>query len=153
MSIPILPTLSITFIIISAILIAVGWYKVRNGQIEQHKKIMFFAGVFALLFFILYSFRTIFLGNTSFGGPESMKGYYTIFLAFHITLATLGGIFGLVSLFTGFSDKITIHKKIGPYTCVVWFFTAITGFVVYLLLYILYPNGETTSLIKAILGF
>lgn len=149
----ILPTLSIIFIIISATLVAFGWYKISKNQIEQHEKIMFFASIFALLFFIVYSLRTIFLGNMSFGGPEKLKIYYTIFLVFHIILATSGGIFGLISLITGLNDKLIIHKKLGPVTCVVWFLSAITGLVVYLLLYILYPGGEATSLIKAILGF
>lgn len=153
MNIPILPTLSIIFIITSAVLVAVGWYKVKRNQIEQHKKLMLFAGLFAFLFFILYSTRTIFLGNASFGGPEGIKKYYILFLAFHIFLATSGGIFGLVSLYSGIKDKILIHRKLGPITCIIWFLSAITGFVVYLLLYILYPSGETTSLIKAILGF
>lgn len=153
MYIPILPTLSIICIIISAILIAVGWYQITKNQIEQHKKIMFFAGIFAFLFFILYSTRTIFLGNMTFGGPENIKIYYTVFLIFHIVLATSGGIFGIISLYTGFKNKIIIHRKLGPITCVVWFFTALSGLMVYFLLYILYPNGETTSLIKAILGF
>ncbi|MDK7951380.1 DUF420 domain-containing protein, partial [Staphylococcus lugdunensis] len=44
------------------------------------------------------------------------------------------------------------HRKIGPIASIIWFFTAITGVAVYLLLYILYPGGETTSLIKATLG-
>jgi putative membrane protein len=34
----------------------------------------------------------------------------------------------------------------------IWFFTAITGVAVYLLLYVFYRGGETTSMIKAILG-
>lgn len=152
MSIPILPTLSIIFIIISATLVAIGWYKVSRGDIEQHKKIMFFAGIFAFLFFILYSSRTIFLGNTLFGGPDNIKIYYTIFLIFHIILSTSGAVFGGVSLLTGFKEKLAIHRRVGPITSIIWFFTALTGMIVYLLLYIVYSGGETTSMIKAILG-
>lgn len=147
------PTLSVICIVVSAIFVAFGWYKIRINQLEQHKKIMLIAGIFALLFFIMYCSRTIFLGNTTFGGPEKYKVYYTIFLIFHITLATLGGVFGIVSIVTGLKNRLKLHKKIGPITSTIWFFSATTGFVVYLFLYILYPSGETTSLIKAILGF
>ncbi|CEG26694.1 DUF420 domain-containing protein [Bacillus sp. B-jedd] len=151
-SVPILPTISTSFIVISAILVAIGWYQISKRQIEAHKKTMLAAGVAALTFFIIYMSRTVFIGNTSFGGPEHLKIYYTVFLIFHITLATLGAILGLINIYTGLKDRLNIHRKLGPFTSIVWFGTAITGVAVYLLLYIFYEGGETTSVIKAILG-
>ncbi len=82
-----------------------------------------------------------------------LKGYYTFFLVFHIILATTGAVFGIVSIVTGFKNKLKIHRRIGPITSIIWFFVAITGVMVYLLLYILFEPGETTSVIKAIFGF
>jgi putative membrane protein len=152
MLIPILPTISTTFIVLSAITVAVGWIQIKNKRIDSHKKTMMLAAVFAIIFFIIYASRTIFVGNTSFGGPDNIKIYYTIFLVFHITLATSGAVLGILSLVTGYKNKVSIHRKLGPITSIVWFFTAITGVAVYLLLYVIYKGGETTSLIKAILG-
>lgn len=152
MNLPILPTISTTCIVLSAILVAIGWRKIWKRNIEGHKKVMLVAAVAALLFFLIYASRTIFIGNTAFGGPDSIKIYYTIFLVFHINLATIGGILGLVQIITAFKDKFNIHRKVGPIASIIWFFTAITGVAVYVLLYVLYPGGETTSLIKATLG-
>ncbi|MBW4837495.1 MAG: DUF420 domain-containing protein [Staphylococcaceae bacterium] len=152
MSVPILPTISTSCIVISAILVAIGWRLIWKRQIDKHKKVMLWAAVFALTFFIIYASRTIFIGNTAFGGPDSVKIYYTIFLVFHINLATIGGVLGLVQIILAFNDKFNIHRKIGPVASIIWFFTAITGLAVYILLYVLYPGGETTSLIKATLG-
>lgn len=152
-TIPLLPTLSTTFIVLSAILVAIGWYLVAKRKIDAHRRVMILAAVSALTFFIIYASRTIFIGNTAFGGPDHMKIYYTAFLIFHIILATTGAVFGIVTLYLGFKDRIVKHKKIGPITSVIWFFTAITGVAVYLLLYVFYAGGETTSVIKAILGF
>lgn len=148
----ILPLISTSCIVISAILIAFGWREIKLGNREKHKKIMITAALFALTFFIIYMSRTVFLGNVSFGGPEHLKIFYTVFLIFHVVLATTGGVFGLVTLYLAFKGNFIKHKKIGPWTSIIWFFTAITGVVVYLLLYVIFPNGETTSLIKAILG-
>jgi putative membrane protein len=153
MSLPLLPTISTTFIVLSAITIAIGWYLIKQKRIEAHKKTMVTAAIFALIFFVIYVSRTVFIGNTSFGGPEDLKIYYTVFLVFHIFLATTGGVFGIVTLLTGFKNKLRIHRKLGPITSIIWFFTAITGVAVYLLLYVFYHGGETTSVIRAILGY
>ncbi|MGR3763728.1 DUF420 domain-containing protein [Rossellomorea sp. NS-SX7] len=152
MGVPILPTISTSFIVLSAITVAIGWWQIKQRKIEQHQGTMTLAGIFALIFFIIYASRTIFIGNTSFGGPDDIKIYYTIFLIFHITLATIGAVFGLMSLWTGYKEKLARHRKLGPITSMIWFFTAITGVAVYLLLYVIYEGGETTSVIKAILG-
>ncbi|MEY9866164.1 putative membrane protein [Peribacillus sp. B2I2] len=153
MSLPILPTISTAFIVLSAITVAIGWYQIKQRKIETHKKTMMVAAVFAVIFFTIYLSRTVFIGSTSFGGPDDIKIYYTIFLIFHITLATTGAVLGIIMLTTGFKGKFAIHKKIGPVTSIIWFFTGITGVAVYILLYVIYHGGETTSLIKAILGF
>lgn len=153
MSVPILPTISTIFIVLSAILVAIGWYLIAKRKVEAHKKVMYLAGLAATIFFIIYASRTIFVGNTAFGGPEDIKIYYTIFLIFHITLATIGAGFGLTSLWTGYKNKMALHRKIGPVSSIIWFFTGITGVAVYLLLYVIYEGGETTSVFKAILGF
>lgn len=152
MDVPFLPTLSTFFIVLSAILVAIGWKLILKRNIAAHKKTMLAAAVSAVLFFIIYVSRTIFIGNTAFGGPENLKIYYTIFLIFHITLSTTGAVLGILTIKWGLKDKLDKHRKIGPITSIVWFFTAITGVAVYLLLYVFYESGETTSMIKAILG-
>lgn len=153
MSLPLLPTISTAFIVLSGILVAIGWVLIAKRKVEQHKKVMFAAGVAAVIFFIIYASRTIFIGNTAFGGPDDIKVYYTFFLIFHITLATTGAVFGIISLWSGYKNNLKLHRRLGPITSIIWFFTAITGVMVYCLLYVIYEGGETTSVFKAILGF
>lgn len=152
-SIPVLPTISTSFIVLSAITVAIGWGLIRKGKREAHQKTMILGAILAIIFFLIYAARTIFLGNTSFGGPDNIKIYYTIFLVFHILLALVGAILGIISLVSGYKKNFTFHKKLGPVTSIIWFFTALTGVAVYLLLYVFFEGGDTTSVIKAIIGF
>lgn len=147
----ILPTISTSLIIISAVLMLIGISHIRKGNIEKHETFMKFAAIAAIGFFTIYASRTLFVGNTSFGGPEAWVPFYTAFLIFHIILATTGAVLGLMQLYSGFKRKLDRHRKMGYITATVWFFTAFTGTIVYVLLYILY-TGETTSLWDAILN-
>ena len=153
MNVPFLPTLSTSLIILSGILVVIGWVLIRKKRQQAHKNVMIAASISALLFLIIYLSRTVIVGNTSFGGPDDIKIYYTIFLIFHICLATLGGVLIVISLVTGLKDQLPKHRRLGPVTSIVWVFAALTGVAVYLLLYVFYKGGETTSMIKAILGF
>jgi len=147
-----LPTISTSFIAISGILVACGWYAIAKRQTQKHMKIMKWAAIFATLFFITYVSRTAFVGNTHFGGPDSLKPIYQTFLFFHITLATVGGVMGLITLRYGYRKEFAKHRKIGPWTSIVWFITAITGVTVYTLLYLIYPGGETAGVLDVLFG-
>mgnify|MGYP001288000010 FL=1 len=148
----VLPTISTGFIVVSAILVAIGWGQILKKKREAHQKTMIWAAVTALIFFILYLSRTIFVGNTVWGGPESLKPLYMMFLWFHIVLAAAAAVFGITTLTLAFRQRFDRHRKWGRTTSVVWFVTAITGVAVYLLLYQLYPGGHTRPLFEAILG-
>lgn len=148
-----LPLISTIFIAISAIFVAIGWVAVANGNKELHKKLMFLAAIFAIIFFATYLSKMFFVGSTSFGGPEKIKIYYTIFLIFHITLATSSAALGITSLISGYKDNLKLHRKIGPLTSITWFLSASTGILVFLLLYVIYEPGEVTNVFRAVWGF
>lgn len=148
----IMPTISTSFIVISAILVAFGWYHIAKRNTQTHIRIMTWAAIFATMFFIVYVSRTLFVGNTAFGGPEHLKTIYLSFLLFHIVLATVGGVLGLITLRLGYKKNFAKHRKIGPVTSIVWFCTAITGVTVFYLLYIKYPGGPIKPVFNAIFG-
>lgn len=146
----ILATINTSFIILSAIFMAVGLKHIRNKQIDLHEKWMKLAALAALIFFIGYVSKTVFIGSTQFGGPENLVPFYVTFLISHIILSTTGGVLGAYQLYTGIKRKLSIHRKVGPVAAIIWFLTAITGIMVYLLLYIIYPGGGTSGLFDAI---
>jgi putative membrane protein len=148
----VLPTISTLFIVISAIFVGFGWYHILKGNRETHQKLMVTGAIFALAFFIIYMSRTLFEGNTAFGGPERLRLPYHLFLFFHISLATVGGVLGLITLWLAYKQRFFKHRKFGRAAAVIWLLTAPTGVLVYVLLYILYPGGQTKPVIDAIFG-
>lgn len=148
----IFPTVSTGFIVLSAILVGIGWYLIVKGRREAHQKVMIAGAVAALLFFIIYMSRTVFVGNTAWGGPDNLKLAYHIFLIFHIVLATVAAVFGITTLVLAFKKNFAKHRKWGRVTATIWFGTAITGVIVYVLLYLLYPGGHTKPMLDAIFG-
>ncbi|WP_425453513.1 DUF420 domain-containing protein [Paenibacillus prosopidis] len=147
-----MPTISTALIVTSAILVAFGWRLAIKRRLVEHQRMMFWAAVTAILFFLIYSSRTLISGNTEWGGPDSLKPFYLAFLLFHITLATVGAVFGITTLTLGYRKKFAKHRKWGRVTSLVWFVTAITGTAVYILLYLMYPGGHTKPVLDAIFG-
>lgn len=149
----ILPYMNEGFILLSAVFIALGWRKIRQRQMEAHKRLMIIGTVFASLFFIGYLVKTVVVGDTTFGGPEHLQVPYQIFLQIHSLLATVAAVLGIVTLRLAYKNSFGKHKKIGLWTAGIWLFTVADGLVVFLMLYIIYPPGPTTNMFRAWLGF
>ncbi|MFD1955622.1 DUF420 domain-containing protein [Paenibacillus thailandensis] len=148
----IMPAISTSFIVISAVLVAIGWRYAVKRRFAEHERVMTGGAVTALLFFIVYLSRTVLVGNTSWGGPDWLKPYYLIFLLFHIVLATVAAVFGITTLLLAWNKKFAKHRRWGRITATIWLPTAVTGVFVYVLLYWMYPGGHTKPVFEAIFG-
>lgn len=129
---------------------AIGWRLIRQGKRDAHRKMMLASATCALMFFILYVSRTVIYGSMPFGGPDSLRVYYLIFLFIHIVLATVSAVLGVVTITLGARGIFERHRWFGRTTAVIWFITAVTAVITYTLLYVLYPAEQTTTLWDAI---
>ncbi|GGJ03649.1 hypothetical protein GCM10010885_11150 [Alicyclobacillus cellulosilyticus] len=140
------------FILASAAVMAVGWVYIRRGRVEVHRRLMITGSVLAALFFVSYVAKTVLVGDTTFGGPEGWRQPYQVFLQIHSVLATVAAVLGIITLRYAAKQRFAVHRKWGPWTVVTWFITAATGLAVFLLLYIVFPPGPTTSVWHAWAG-
>jgi putative membrane protein len=148
-----LALISTSCTVISAICMAFGWVMIKRGKQEAHQRLMITSVIFAALFFILYMARTVFVGNTEFGGPAELKPYYTAFLTLHIILTIVSPVLAVLTLYYAYKKRFDKHPKLGRWTARIWFVTAVTGLLVYLLLFVIFPPGPTANLFRAYWGF
>ena len=147
-----LPYINESFMLLSAISMAFGWWQIRRKRIEAHKRLMILGTVFAGLFFIGYALKTIVVGDTTFGGPSNLKLPYQAFLQVHTVLSTVGAVLGIIMLRLAYKQAFSKHKKIGPWTVSIWFITTASGLAVFLLLYVIFPPGPTSNVFRTWLG-
>ncbi|MDI3256467.1 MAG: DUF420 domain-containing protein [Kyrpidia sp.] len=153
MIIRIVAYLNEAFMLASAASAAIGWYLIRRKRTAAHRRAMLLSVLLGAAFFVSYVLKTVFLGDTTFGGPEPWREPYQIFLQAHSVLATVAAVLGIITLRFALKSRFRPHKKIGPWTVTIWLITAATGLMVFLLLYIIYEPGPTTNMFRAWFGF
>ncbi len=129
------------FMIISSITAAFGWAAIRRHRVRLHRRLMITASVFGAMFFVSYALATLIIGDSSFGGPANLAVAYNIFLQVHVMLATLAAVLGVLTLVLAARRRFRKHRRVAPWTAVMWFISAATGLVVYLSLFVIFPPG------------
>ncbi len=125
---------------ISAVILLVALYYIKNGQVEMHRKAIYAAmicsGLF-LLSYVLYHFTT---PETRYGGEGIMRTLYFILLITHVVLAAVVLPFILFTFNRAFTGQFERHKKMARWVYPLWLYVAITGPICYLMLRPYYPN-------------
>ena len=117
-----------------AILLVSGIITAKNRQYETHKKIMLTTMGLSLLFLISYICHHLFAGETSFGGEGTIRYVYYFILITHIILAAIILPFILFTAYRALIGENERHRKLAKITWPIWFYVAVTGPVVYLLI-------------------
>jgi putative membrane protein len=131
-----------------AMLLVAGLIAVKQKNYEAHKKIMLAAIVLSVLFLVSYICHHLFAGETKFGdlnhdgilsADEKLKAgnlryIYFIILFTHIPLAAIVLPFILFTAYRALIGEYEQHKKLTRITWPLWFYVAVTGVVVYLMI-------------------
>ncbi|HHJ64166.1 MAG TPA: DUF420 domain-containing protein [Aquifex aeolicus] len=128
----ILTFLSLTTIGLSGILILTGLFLVKTGRRELHRKVMLTASFLALLFLIFYGLKYVMYPPKLYQGPH--RGLYLFVMISHSILATLNIPLAAVTVFLGFTNRLSKHRRIAPITAVVWIYVAVSGWIIFALL-------------------
>lgn len=131
-----LPGLNASLILISGVFLLAGFYFIRRRRhVTYHKRSMITATVFAALFLVVYVARAVLVGGKLFAGSGWLRAVYLGILGSHMVLATLVGPMALVTVYLAFKKDFRRHRRIARITLPAWLYVAITGWIVYWMLY------------------
>ena len=117
-----------------AVLLLGGLFSVKSKNYLLHKRMMMTAMFLSVLFLVSYIAHHLFAGETAFGGEGTIRTVYYLILFTHIPLAGLILPFILFSAYRALIGEWSAHKKLVRYTWPIWFYVAVTGVIVYLLI-------------------
>ena len=141
----IFPHLNATLNATSGLFLLVGFYFIRTKQIAKHRACMLTAACVSAVFLACYlthhALRSYYfgVGPTRFTGEGLIRPVYFTILTSHTILAAVVTPFVLLTLWRGLKGQYDKHRKIARLVFPVWLYVSITGVIVYLLLYQLYP--------------
>lgn len=117
-----------------AVLLIAALVSVKQKKYQQHKNLMIAAMGLSVLFLVSYIAHHLLSGETKFGGTGTIKTVYYLLLVTHIILAAVILPFILFTAYRGLTAEWPAHRKLAKYTWPLWFYVAITGPIVYLMI-------------------
>jgi putative membrane protein len=150
MSVDGLPLLNASINTAVAILLVVGYVLIRRRRRDLHKWVMLCALVLSALFLSSYLTYHFLRGSTKFTGEGAVRPLYFALLISHTTLAVVNLPFIVVTVWRAFKGQFAAHRRVAVRTWVVWLYVAVTGPLVYLMLYQLYPASKVFARAQAL---
>jgi putative membrane protein len=130
-----LPAINAALIVISGVFLVAGYVLIRNKRVLWHRRSMITASVFAALFLVVYVTRWALLGSKVFPGDGVSRVLYLVILVSHIIMSIVVAPLAFVTLRRALAGRFGKHRQIARVTLPIWVYTAVTGWVVYLMLY------------------
>ncbi len=147
----ILPHLNASLNALATVLLTVGYVLIKRKQEAHHKKVMLACFAVSVLFLISYVTYHVMEGSKKFPSypPVAIRYTYFAILISHVVLAATVPVLAMVTIYLGLRDRRTAHRRIARWTWPIWMYVSITGVLVYLMLYQLYPPVQAESIISA----
>ena len=123
----------------SALLLFSGYTFIRSGNVTAHRACQISALIVSLLFLVSYVTYHFNHGSTRFQGTGVVRPIYFTILISHTILAVVIVPLVVLTFYRAFRNDFTRHRRIARITLPLWFYVSITGVIVYLMLYQIYP--------------
>jgi len=119
---------------ITAILLLVALIAIKNRKIKLHETIMKVCIALSAAFLVMYVAYHMTSDPTEFGGNGSVKYIYFFILITHIILSIAVIPLVMFTFVRALSENFDRHRKLAKITFPIWFYVAVTGVIVYLMI-------------------
>ena len=143
MSIQDLPLINACLNGLATVFLILGFVFIKQGKKIAHRNCMVSAFVTSAVFltcYLIYHFNTEVV--TRFVDPAWFRPIYLIILLTHVVLAIVILPLIFMTLSRALKARYELHKKIAKWTWPLWMYVSITGVVIYLLLYQIFPQQK-----------
>jgi uncharacterized membrane protein YozB (DUF420 family) len=135
----IFPAINATLNGTSAVLLVSAHRMIRRKRPGTHRALMLTAVATSTLFLISYLFYHAHVGSVRFQGHGWWRPVYFSILITHTILAATIVPLVIVTLRRAWRERFDRHRAIARWTYPLWLYVSVTGVVIYVMLYRLFP--------------
>ena len=136
-----LPHVNASLNFVATALLVVGYVLIKRRREVAHRNVMLACFAVSVLFLISYLTYHYSAGHVKFPKypPPAVRYTYFAVLMTHIPLAMTVPFLAIGTIYFGLKDSRNAHRRLARWTFPIWLYVSVTGVVVYLMLYQLYP--------------
>ncbi len=134
-SLAFLPAVHAVLNTLVAICLVLAVFAIKQGDILRHRRFITAAMILSGLFlagYVAYHFTST---ETKYTGTGWIRPVYFFLLITHIVLAAVSFPFILLTYLAGWADRRAAHRKLVRFVFPLWLYVAVTGPIIYLMLY------------------
>ena len=138
-----LPVVNASLNALSAVFLTLGFVFIKRGNKIAHRNCMIAALCSSALFltgYLIYHFGVH--GVTHFLNPPWFRPIYLTILFTHLVLAIVIVPLIVITLSRAMRQRFDKHKRIARWTWPLWMYVSVTGVIIYLLLYKIFPQQQ-----------
>jgi uncharacterized membrane protein YozB (DUF420 family) len=141
MSPTLLPAVNAGLNLISTALLLAGYVAIRSGNRRVHGWLMACAFVTSSVFLVCYVAHKLMFEARSIGLEAGVLRwvYLYVILVPHVLLAMVMVPMILTLLWRAYNRRWDSHRRLARYTWPIWMYVSVTGVVIYVLLYHVFP--------------
>ena len=124
----------------AAILLIVGLALIKQRRERAHKWTMLTAFAVSSVFLGCYLYYHFTTSPVHFAGHGLIQFVYFAILYSHIALALTVPPLAIATIYFGLRDRRAKHRRLARWTYPIWLCVSVTGVIVYVMLYHLFPG-------------
>lgn len=144
-----LPHVNASLNALATVLLLVGYWQIKRRQEVAHKRTMLACFGVSILFLACYVTYHLNIegGSKRFPAypPMAARYFYYAILLTHVILAAAVPFLAVGTIWLGLIDRRQAHVRLARWTFPIWLYVSVTGVIVYMMLYQIYPPLSTAD--------